>query len=67
VQGNGATDDVYVSSETTVDGVQVPVQGDTAASDGKFKLLFLSLYVQFISALCLQVLMTRKGSSILMT
>lgn len=44
MQGNGAADGVYVSSETTLDGVQVPVQGDAAASDGKFKLLFLSLY-----------------------
>lgn len=44
VQGNGAADGVYVSSETTLDGIQVPMQGDAAASDGKFKLLFLSLY-----------------------
>jgi hypothetical protein len=43
VQGDGATNGVYVSLETTIDGVQVPsVQGDAVASDGKFKFLFLA-------------------------
>ena len=45
VQGDGAAYGVHVSSDAATDGVQVPsVQGDAAASDGLFKLLFLSVY-----------------------